>query len=403
MGNKPPSRTAAKPEPGWPVPPGSRCQMRPRSPCKEEETRGRRGAYLSGPRNPLPKSQVQFRDGERCRLGSGLGLGGGGTPWTPGLRARLLSGLAGGVGRARCHQGSCCSAHAASELLLGLPRRLETASSLFSLSVLPRRLAWGFPLGTFQSRDPDQQRRESPGRELRTTVAAGRGRRRPAVPFPASLPPARRRNSCAPPRGVPAWVTWLFRKWRLTSHPCGNRGDGNWKWNRFFFLSRFSAENHQLWRTRREIIKKENPKNHPGVRDFRPLSRFERLGLCTWWACRGAPDSGLPRGFWEKEAVTVFLSTSSVPASPGPQADESQVQGDIRLRSPGTLKFTAAQPVLDKIKNRNTYQPHLAPDGFPVAHFCIPGAQAASHSGRISLWKSLWVLHRSCCVPLRPY
>nr|XP_015304203.2 uncharacterized protein LOC107129420 isoform X1 [Macaca fascicularis] len=43
----------------------------------------------------------------------------------------------------------------------------------------------------------------------------------------------------------------------------------------------FSAENHQLWRRRREIRKKENPKNHPGVRARRPRAGSEKFGLCT--------------------------------------------------------------------------------------------------------------------------
>lgn len=89
--------------------------------------------YLSQPRDPLAKSRVPVRTGERRRRWSGLEPEAGGSPWTPGLRDRSLAGTAGGVCGSRlprppllCSRGcSCRSAPAGSERsALGPPQRL---------------------------------------------------------------------------------------------------------------------------------------------------------------------------------------------------------------------------------------------------------------------------------------
>ena len=102
---------------------------------------------LQGGRNPRQTPQIPLRasrsslevpspvQGQRTlQAGVGVGLGRRRHPMDARLRARLLSGLAGGVGRACCHRGSCCSAHAASERsVLGLPQgcTLPVLCSLF--------------------------------------------------------------------------------------------------------------------------------------------------------------------------------------------------------------------------------------------------------------------------------
>ncbi|XP_058591402.1 uncharacterized protein LOC131514936 [Neofelis nebulosa] len=209
---------------------------------------------------------------------------GGGAPWTPEPGARSLArSLAGRAGRG-CDQGGCrrhrrrtspggyChrSAPAGSELAaLGPLRSLQTASSLFPFLFYRRRRVGGdFHPGTFQSRDagPGAESRGSPAargrraRRGRGTRWRGSWRRRRAAPRPAPLRPAPsrppREKLLRPAPGCP-------RVSHLGISEAGSRhihveiavmGTGNEIGS--FFLSRFSAENHQLWRTRREIRKK---------------------------------------------------------------------------------------------------------------------------------------------------
>ena len=121
---------------------------------------GTRG-YLLGPRDPLQKSQVQVRTSVRRRLGSqfGSGPGGGGSPWTPGS-GEFSGGPAGGCGspwllppQSSRRLLSPLRPHGLLARRTWPPRRLQTASSLFSLSVLPPADTGDFHSGTFQSRD----------------------------------------------------------------------------------------------------------------------------------------------------------------------------------------------------------------------------------------------------------
>lgn len=140
--------------------PASRCPRRSRSRGPEQPpARLPRDAAVTSPGRPIlsvlsPKYGVRAGERRRPWWSGGSGPGGGGAPWTPGLRTRWPAGRQGrpGVWMALPRPRSRRSTPAGSEhAALGSPRSLQTAGSLFSLSVLPpRRGPPGISAGTFQ-------------------------------------------------------------------------------------------------------------------------------------------------------------------------------------------------------------------------------------------------------------
>ena len=119
-----------------------------------------------------------------------------------------------------------------------------------------------------------------------------------------------------------------------------------------FFCRKSSAVEN-----RREIIKKENPKNH-----HRPALGLQSLDCARDELVGERPTLG-PRGDFEKKMQSQpLVPIRSIRASPGPQAAAMPFRSDVRSRGPAASKFSGAKPVLDKIKNQNHYNPRPSLD-----------------------------------------
>lgn len=248
--NKLPSSTAAKPTPARRGQPARRCQFHTRSPGPAEPLGRRHGdAAVTCPGRAILFQSPKSRSGPARAVGRDRC----GAEEAPhGLRsqalARSLAGPAGGVIKTAAAATAAALLPAAA--VTAPPPRAPSSLHLARCEVcrlpvlfFPFCFTAGGGSGGISTQGlsshvtpgpaPRAAGRRPPGGAGRAEgagraggAAGAGGERRPAPLRP--VPPSARETPAPRPRVSPRESPGHFGSW-LTSHPCGNRGDGNWK------------------------------------------------------------------------------------------------------------------------------------------------------------------------------